>query len=80
MENNSVPIKNQIHLPHLSESIPNNGLRSIPVKVEAETMKPKKVEFAPNPEQKEEEEGFFPSDKRSVQLNLLLPNSITYTL
>ena len=60
MENSSVPIKNQIHLPHLSESIPNNGLRSIPVKVEAETMKPKKVEFAPKPAAKRGRRGVFP--------------------
>ena len=60
MENSSVPIKNQIQRPHLSESIPNKGLSSSPVKVEAETMKPKKGAFAPKPAAKRGRRGVFP--------------------
>jgi len=60
MENSSVPIKNQIQRPHLSESIPNKGLNSIPVKVEAETIKPKKVAFAPKPAAKRGRRGVLP--------------------
>ncbi len=60
MENSNVPIKNQIQRPHLSDSKPNKGLSNIPVKVEAETIKPKKVVFAPNPTAKRGRRGVLP--------------------
>ena len=43
----AVPISSQSLRPDLSESIPKVGLRTMPVRVETETMTPSKTSWAP---------------------------------